>query len=46
MESEDMVGKSMSSKQVPQKKAGKPSSSKGETIVAENLVDLKTDRGR
>jgi len=40
-----MVGKNRSSKQVPQKKAEKPSISKGAAAVAENMVMLEIDPG-
>ena len=47
MDSRIMVGKHRSSKQVPQKKAGKSSNSEGVVVAAENMVVLKTDpRGR
>jgi len=39
------VGKNKSSKQVPQKRAGKPSSSKGVVVATKNIVVLETNPG-
>lgn len=45
VDSQSMVGKNRSSKQVPQKKAGKPSSSEGATATMKNMVVLGIDLG-
>ena len=45
MDSKNMVGKNRSSKQILQKKVGKPSSLEGEVTTIENMVVLETDPG-
>ena len=44
-DSQSMVGKNKSSKQVPQKKVGKSSSSEGVVATTANLVVLGTNLG-
>jgi len=45
VDSQSIVGKNKSSKQVPQKRAGKPSSSKGVVVATKNIVVLETNPG-
>lgn len=45
VDSQSMVGKNRSSKQVSQKEVGKSSNAKGAAVAAENLVVLETYPG-